>query len=66
MSQGSRKVGLEAVGIEGASQVHWTLSVPALYEAALSRHEGVIAANGPLVCSTGQHTGRSPNDQASS
>jgi phosphoenolpyruvate carboxykinase (ATP) len=63
MSQGSRKVGLEAVGIEGASQVHWTLSVPALYEAALSRHEGVLAAHGPLVCSTGQHTGRSPNDR---
>ena len=63
MSQGSRKVGLEAVGIEGASQVHWTLSVPALYEAAVSRREGVIAANGPIVCSTGQHTGRSPNDK---
>ena len=35
MSQGSRKVGLGAVGIEGVSQAHWTLSVPALYEAAL-------------------------------
>jgi phosphoenolpyruvate carboxykinase (ATP) len=63
MSQGSRKVGLGAVGIEGVSQAHWTLSVPALYEAAISRREGVIAANGPLMCSTGQHTGRSPNDK---
>ena len=63
MSLGSRKVGLEAVGIEGASQVHWTLSVPALYEASVNRREGVIAANGPIVCSTGQHTGRSPNDK---
>jgi phosphoenolpyruvate carboxykinase (ATP) len=63
MSLGSRKVGLEAVGIEGASHVHWTLSVPALYEAAICRKEGVIAANGPLVCTTGQHTGRSPNDR---
>ena len=63
MSQGSRKVGLGAVGIEGVSQAHWTVSVPALYEAAISRREGVVAANGPLVCSTGQHTGRSPNDK---
>jgi phosphoenolpyruvate carboxykinase (ATP) len=63
MSQGSRKVGLEAVGIEGATQVHWTPGTPALYEAAITRREGVIAADGPLVCSTGQHTGRSPNDR---
>ncbi len=35
----------------------------ALYEEAVRRSEGVIAANGPLVCSTGQHTGRSPNDK---
>jgi phosphoenolpyruvate carboxykinase (ATP) len=63
MSQGSRKVGLGAVGIEGVAQAHWTLSVPELYEEAISRREAVIAANGPLVCSTGQHTGRSPNDK---
>ncbi len=29
----------------------------------MRRHEGVIAAEGPLVCRTGQHTGRSPNDK---
>jgi phosphoenolpyruvate carboxykinase (ATP) len=44
-------------------RVHWNLSVPALYEAAVRRGEGVIAADGPLACLTGQHTGRSPNDK---
>ena len=63
MSDGARKVGLEAVGIEGTSHVHWSLGIASLYEEAIRRHEGVIAAEGPLVCSTGQHTGRSPNDK---
>ena len=63
MSQGSRKVGLEDVGIEGAAHVHWNPSVGLLYEEAVRRREGIIAANGPLVCGTGQHTGRSPNDK---
>ncbi len=63
MSHGRRTVGLEAVGIEGTAQVHWNLSVGALYEEAVRRREGIIAADGPLVCSTGQHTGRSPNDK---
>ena len=29
----------------------------------IRRGEGLIAADGPLVCRTGQHTGRSPNDK---
>src|SRR5262245_56048947 len=44
-------------------RVRWNLSAAALYEEAVRRNEGVIAANGPLVCRTGQHTGRSPNDK---
>ena len=63
MSRGDRKVGLDAVGIEGAGKVHWNLTVSALYEEAVRRGEGVISADGPLVCSTGSHTGRSPNDK---
>ncbi len=63
LSQAERKVGLDAVGLVGASNVHWNLSIAALYEEAVRRGEGVIAAEGPLVCSTGQHTGRSPNDK---
>ena len=43
--------------------VHHNLAVPALYEAAIQRDEGIIAAGGPLVVRTGSHTGRSPMDK---
>ncbi len=39
------------------------LSVAELYERAIRDDEGVIAAEGPLVVRTGQHTGRSPRDK---
>ena len=39
------------------------LSVAELYERAIREDEGVIAAEGPLVVRTGQHTGRSPKDK---
>ena len=39
------------------------LSVAELYERAIRADEGVIAAAGPLVVRTGQHTGRSPKDK---
>ena len=41
----------------------WNLSIPALYEEAVRRREALILVHGPLVCRTGQHTGRSPNDK---
>jgi phosphoenolpyruvate carboxykinase (ATP) len=53
---------LQADGLKGA-KARWNLSSPALYEEAVRRGEGQIAAHGPLVCRTGQHTGRSPNDK---
>src|SRR5688500_15478830 len=53
---------LDAHGIE-AGQVHWNLTIPQLMEEAVRRGEGALAKDGPLVCSTGQHTGRSPNDK---
>ena len=63
MSAGvERPRGLERDGIE-SDRVHWNLSPAALYEEAVRRKEGVIAAGGPLACRTGQHTGRSPNDK---
>ncbi len=39
------------------------LSTAELYELALREGEGVLAAGGPLVVRTGQHTGRSPKDK---
>jgi len=51
------------VGILRSGPVHWNLSVPALCEAAVRRQEGLFAEHGPLVCNTGHHTGRSPNDK---
>jgi phosphoenolpyruvate carboxykinase (ATP) len=54
--------GLEREGIE-SDRVRWNLPAAALYEEAVRRQEGVIAAEGPLSCRTGQHTGRSPNDK---
>jgi phosphoenolpyruvate carboxykinase (ATP) len=53
---------LEREGIK-TDRVRWNLPSAALYEEAVRRQEGIIAAEGPLVCRTGQHTGRSPNDK---
>ena len=63
MALAEQKIGLEAVGIEGSARVYWSSGVAALYEEAVRRREALIAAGGPLVCTTGQHTGRSPNDK---
>ena len=55
--------GLEGHGITNVTRVYWNLSIPALYEEAVRRREALISVEGPLVCRTGQHTGRSPNDK---
>ena len=62
-TQVERAHGLEALGVVRSGPVHWNLSTSALYEEAVRRNEGLLAADGPLVCRTGQHTGRSPNDK---
>ena len=41
----------------------WNASAPELYEHAINRGEGVLADGGPLVVSTGAHTGRAPKDK---
>jgi phosphoenolpyruvate carboxykinase (ATP) len=58
--RGSR---LEEQGIRTSRPVYWNLGTAELYEHAVRRDEGVLAARGPLVCRTGAHTGRSPNDK---
>jgi phosphoenolpyruvate carboxykinase (ATP) len=55
--------GLDALGIRPTKPVHANLPAAVLYEHAIRRAEGVVAAEGPLVCRTGAHTGRSPNDK---
>jgi phosphoenolpyruvate carboxykinase (ATP) len=61
--QVERAHGLEALGIVRSGRVHWNLSPAVLYEMSLGRGESQLAADGPLVARTGQHTGRSPNDK---
>jgi phosphoenolpyruvate carboxykinase (ATP) len=63
MSGSSRKVELSSVGITNPGTVHWSLGVANLYEEAIRRGEGIVSADGPLVCATSPHTGRSPNDK---
>jgi len=63
MAQVQQATGLEIHGIGNVARVYWNLGISALYEEAVRRREGLIAAAGPLVCRTGQHTGRSPNDK---
>jgi phosphoenolpyruvate carboxykinase (ATP) len=55
--------GVENNGITGARTVYWNLPPARLVEMAVRRGEAVLAADGPLLCETGQHTGRSPNDK---
>jgi phosphoenolpyruvate carboxykinase (ATP) len=63
MAQAQQGTGLESHRITNVSRVYWNLSIPALYEEAVRRREAAISVDGPLVCRTGQHTGRSPNDK---
>lgn len=50
------------LGIEINSNRH-NLNAARLYEEAIRNGEGRLAAEGPLVVSTGQYTGRSPKDK---
>ncbi|HBF11810.1 MAG TPA: phosphoenolpyruvate carboxykinase (ATP) [Deltaproteobacteria bacterium] len=59
----AKKFSLEDNGIKGTRKIYWDLSAPRLYEEAVCRNEGFIAADGPFIVHTGKYTGRSPNDK---
>ena len=61
--QAGRIPGLEEHGIRTSRPIHRNLGTAPLYEHAIRREEGELAAAGPLACKTGAHTGRSPNDK---
>jgi phosphoenolpyruvate carboxykinase (ATP) len=46
-----------------SDRAHRNLSPARLYEEAIRRGEALLAAEGPLVAYTGEHTGRSPKDR---
>ena len=54
---------LEAQGIVTGAAIHWNLMTAPLVEQAVSRREGLLAKDGPLVVKTGKHTGRSAQDR---
>jgi len=55
--------GLDKQGLRHLAAQHWNLSVPVLYEHAVRRREGLIAAGGAFVARTGAFTGRTPRDK---
>ncbi len=55
--------GLDHHGMQNLQHAFWNLTTAELYEHAVRRNEAQIAQHGALVATTGQHTGRSPNDK---
>ncbi len=54
---------LAGLGLTWVDRISWNAPAAVLYQDAVARGEGVVAEGGGLVVSTGQHTGRSPNDK---
>jgi phosphoenolpyruvate carboxykinase (ATP) len=52
-----------APGLTPRGQVYWNQCPAELYEEAIRRGEGRVAAGGPFAAITTPHTGRSPNDK---
>ena len=50
-------------GIDTDAVLYWNLLPAALTEHAIRRGEGVLGKDGPLVVTTGKHTGRSAKDK---
>ena len=54
---------LADIGLAWLDKISWNAPAAVLYQDAIARGEGVVAEGGGLVVTTGQHTGRSPNDK---
>ncbi len=54
---------LASQGVAVSATQFWNLGTPQLVEMALIRGEGHLAKDGPLVVTTGKHTGRSALDK---
>ena len=57
------KHGVDKNGFKNLAAAHWNYRPAALYEEAVRRNEGLVAADGPFVVKTGVHTGRSAKDK---
>jgi phosphoenolpyruvate carboxykinase (ATP) len=57
------RYGLDQHGIRNIAIAYWNLGTAQLMEHAIRRHEGLLAAGGPLVVRTEPFTGRSPKDK---
>ncbi len=55
--------GLHNHGLSHLGKVFWNLPTSALYEEAVTRYEGRICHQGPLVVHTGKHTARAAADK---
>jgi phosphoenolpyruvate carboxykinase (ATP) len=53
----------DLIQFNNLAALHANLDEPTLYEEAIRRGEGCLAAGGALVVDTGMHTGRSPKDK---
>ncbi len=63
MTERTPRHGLDAMGIGTGADILWNLETAQLVEQAVSCGEGKLAKDGPLVVTTGKHTGRSAKDK---
>ncbi len=57
------RIGLDRHGLADLADVYWNLTPAELYEHSIRNGEGFLTVGGALVCTTGRHTGRSPEDK---
>ena len=55
--------GIKNHGFRNLRKVYWNLPTEALYEEAVFRGEGQIAAQGPMIVRSGKHTARAAQDK---